>query len=199
MTADTATDTAALLAEMQSALARQAAEIAELKSRPSPDESGELDKAIREFASQYESDVPGAKMKGPCIRVNREGVTCSRPWADHLPDRDRPALVSTHSYLEAPVNPPKPAVKGYYRRDDAEPVKVEAVASQALDDTYMTEKDAAAALGVTVPKMRGMVKAGTVKADRVGAVTLVRRQSVERIVQMAALAEADGALDATES
>jgi hypothetical protein len=192
----TETDTAQLLAEMQSTLARQAAEIAELRQRPAGDAEDALARAVREFAAQYESDVPGARMQGPCVRLTREGQPCGRPWAHHLPDDNgRPAIVSGHSYLERDLTPGPGPRRGFYRRDDAEPVTVEAVAAETLADTYMTEKDAAARLAVTVPALRGMVKAGTVKSDRVGAVTLVRRQSVERIAETAALAAEDGALD----
>ena len=186
---------AAMEAGLQAALAEARAENEALKARiDNPVEAqNALQGAIDEFSKQYRASVPGQRMVGPCQQVNRQGKVCGRPWAAHLPGGSsnlgqdaRRAQVNDHSYREKPAPPPVEKAKGgLYAREQSdvpEPVSVE----------YLTEKDAAKALEITVPALRKMIQAGTVETDRIAGMLLVRKGSVDRILLTVAMNRHEG-------
>lgn len=173
---------AAILARLQ----EQEQLIAELKAAAENEGTGDLDFAIREFSKGRVQQTQWTS--GQCRALTKSGALCGRLLDDHLaPDVGTPARVRDHTFRLTPfvhIEVRKP--RNHYSRDDV----VQAAAEpDAVEDTYYTERDAAARLGVTVPALRKLVKDGQVKADRVGSVVLVRRVSVDRIVALAELSE----------
>lgn len=154
--------------------------------------------AIAEFAKDKTGHVQGGAMQAPCAHVSPEGVPCGQPWRDHLPagtenlNRDGGYVrISGHKYRQKPlVTSDKPKGNGYHlTAADLAKYGLDKPEEQPIEALYIDEPTAATLLGATVAQVRKMIKSESIKADRIGKVTLVHRISVDRIVAMRELAQ----------
>lgn len=175
-------------------------ELAEMRERleegaGQPDDS--IAVARREIEAQFFNATPSI-MDKPCAHVDQDGNVCGKSWKldnDTIRAIHNTPALGTHSYRPVPVlsNPTSAGNAYHLSKSDREQYGVEEPEPKTAQDTYVSEKQAAAMLSVNVKALRAMLKAGTVAADKIGEVTLVRRQSVERILAMAEAARgADG-------
>lgn len=144
--------------------------------------------ARREIEAQYFRPTPSI-MDAPCQHVYPDGTMCGSSWKldnDTIRPLHMPLAIGGHSYRPKPLEVPEEQAGPMYRlsKTDRALYGVEEPAPKQATEIYLSEKQAAGQLGVTVKALRGMVKAETVQADRIGDVTLVRRASVERILAM---------------
>lgn len=188
--------------EMARELERTRALNDELEQRVSSGEAeqGSIETAIAEFSKGKTGHVQGGAMQTPCQHQYADGRTCGKSWGDHLAqgsgnlNRDaKRAKVTGHSYRQSPLQRSEKPKGSYFLRtaaDDLYPVEDEQ--PKALPDLYVDEKTAAQMLGATVPQVRKMVRDQSLKADRIGSVTLIHRSSVDLKVEMKAALAAEG-------
>ena len=182
---------ASLLAEMQSAMARQAAEIAALTERVAQPQG---DAGTASVLAEYEAgliqsgrmtrNLPGQKMVGPCLHEYKDGRVCRAAWQAHVPEMDsQRARIADHTYRETVLpHPDKAKPKNYYKRDDAPIAQVE-----TPDEPFMSVAEAAKALTISVKECREMIAEGTLGVLKVGRTVIVKRQAVDRILALAAM------------
>ena len=100
--------------------------------------------------------------------------------------RERRAMRRKRTVLRKPKLPSPPGPANLYHLDPSErPVQE----PQTLHDLYMTQAQAAKALSVDGSRMRALVKEGAVATERIGNVTLVKRRSVEMLLELARMSE----------
>lgn len=177
-----------LIAQMQAQLAAQQAQIAAMQQERNVDGDGSLQTALREFSKDI---TPTTFTASPCQAQTRSGAICGRAFDLHCAqDIGVPAPIHDHTFRLVPFeHEAKAKPRQFYTKDD--PVQTVA-APETLEDTYLSEKQAAAQLQVSVPAVRKLVKDGQLKADRIGSVVLVRKSGVERIVALAEIAASEG-------
>ena len=178
----------ATLTAMQTQLAQQAALINELQAKQA-DGDGSLETALKEFAAQ--NSTPTTFTTTPCQHRYADGRQCGRYFDAHCaPDVGRRAEVGDHSFRLTPFeHEPKPKPRMYYAKDA---VVVDVAPPESIEAMYLTEKQAAERLQMTVPAVRKLVKDGQLQADRIGTVVLLRKVGVERLAVLAEIALAEG-------
>lgn len=133
-------------------------------------------------------------MDNPCAHVFPDGAVCGLSWKqnnDTIRQIHREYSPGSHSYRPTPLVLPDgpPPGNGYaLQKIDLARFGLDQPEPQSAVDTYVSEKQAAGMLTVNVKQLRAMVKARTLEADKIGEVTLIRKQSVERVIALAAIA-----------
>ena len=161
------------------------------------------DPALSEITKQYVHDTRANPllrtiMDNPCCHVDDDGTVCGQSWKvdnDTIRAIHNVPARGTHSFRGVPLEIPSEPAGGIYRlaKDDMERFGIEAPRPLTAAEMYLSEKQAAAMLKVNVKALREMVKAKTIEVDKIADVTLVRRQSVERVIALAEeLASAEG-------
>lgn len=176
-------DIATQLAEMQALIAAQNAQIVALQSQQNEGADDFLQQQLRQFEAEKIAPTPfttlGCKLVG-----------CGRLFRDHVEERmGFPPMPLGHTfYATPPRSSDQPKPTSFYAKD--EPVRAVEPES-SIEDTYMSVADAARALQLKQAEVKSLIADGQLKADKILGATFVRRVSVERIVAMAAVQEAD--------
>lgn len=188
-------DIAERLAALEAALAERDAMIDSLlqERATAGDPMDALQAAIADMERQYGAAVPGAKMRGPCVRIEpRTGQVCGHRWELHCAEQGRPATIRTHSYLEAELPPGPPPEAGAYARDDRDRRKYPAIPAELAEDvTPYTVAEAAERLSVTPAKVRAMLRARQLRGVEVMGVTLIERRYLDMMIARAELEQAE--------
>lgn len=134
------------------------------------------DPILVEFRKDNERTIAGSIMLAPCALTLPSGSLCGVPWPQHRG--------LDHSYFAAPPRHREGRTDAYQLTpEERAPVAPPDPSSPA--EHYYSERQAADVLGIALKDLRGMLKAGTLASDRIGTVTLVRRDGVDRLVALA--------------
>lgn len=164
----------------------------------SGDDDASISVALREYESQFFNAGVPSIMNAACAHVSPEGLSCGLSWKlnnDTIRPVHRTPGGGTHSYRPQPLAvSDQPAGNTYHlSKREYESYGVEPEPPKTAVDTYLSEKQAAKLLAVTLKDLRAMVKAGTLAADKIGDVTLIRKEGVDRVLALAELArDAEG-------
>lgn len=184
------------------ALRRELADLRERMGAGNPQQDDSIAVARREIEAQFFRKTPSL-MDTPCQHLYNDGRMCGMSWKidnDTIREVHRIPALGTHSYQPTRIESSPLQAGGAYRlsRGEQKHWGIEEPQSKTAEQTYMSEKQASAALKVTVKALRVMVTSGTVEAHKIADVSLIVRTSVERIIAMAEIAKDEGIEDESD-
>jgi len=156
-----------------------------------------LEAGLAELDRQYGSDVPSMMNSSTCRHVEG-GAVCGMRYKDARNELTHAGL--NHSFL--PFDKPVASRAASYTLTALERAKLEGDQKQEpVAEAYLSVQQAALMLSVTPAKVRAMVKSRGLRADTVGKVILVRRESVDRLLALAELSsdEPEPIVEVTEA